>query len=303
MSNKTPVSILQEYCVKKGVSVPFYEDLPEEATETGKIFHCTALACGKSASGSGLNKKTAKHCAAANLLEQFGIKTNFSSDIEEEKHNSVMQLLDLCIANNWPLAVFEDIQASGPSHCPEFTVRCTLSSLVREATSSTKKAAKQKVAVLMLQVIQEMQMMNPEKLQVMQIKEAMQLEDETEEKIVKTYMEYKKMDVKKALGVKLCDRHGFFMSLDADRVKRARNILIDQNEPDDDKICSMMQALGLKYKIQEVPSYDKCLLSFEMEHENYDCYIVEFEDKFWKTIIDYFSIMLDVRYNQTAIAY
>ena len=68
----------------------------------------------------------------------------------------------------------------------------------------------------MLQVINEMQMIDPDKLKIMQINQATEEEIQEDDKIVRKYMEYKKLNVK--LGAKLCDRHNFFVSLDPERV-------------------------------------------------------------------------------------
>lgn len=292
MAEKMPVTMLQEYCVQRKCCVPYYEELGEDISEGTKVFNCRVSAFDKSAEGSGLNKKNAKHSAAASLLEKLGIKTKYCSDVEEDKSNTVLRLLDMCVERNWPLAKFEEIQATGQSHCPEFTFRCTLSSLVREAKAPKKKDAKQKAAQLMLQVIQEMNMHDPEKLKLMEMKDLMDMEEEGDEKIIKSYREYKKSDVKKQLGVKLCDRHNFFASLDQERVQEARRNLMNDNFSYEKRIIEMCHALKLKYKIESVPSNQVPLMAFELDHENYDCFFVAFADDFWEKLDEYFRIML-----------
>lgn len=286
--------MLQEYCVQRKCCVPYYEELTEQMSEGTKIFRSRVSAFDMFAEGSGLNKKNAKHSAAANLLEKLGIKTKYVSDAEEEKSNTVLRLLDMCVERNWPLAKFDEIQASGPSHCPEFTFRCTLSSLVREAKAAKKKDAKQKAAQLMLQVIQEMNMHDPEKLKLMEVKDVLEEEINGDEKVIKSYREYKKSDVKKQLGVKLCDRHNFFVSLDNERVQEAKRCLMNEDLSYQNRVDEMCHALKLKYKVEDVPSNDTPLMCFELDHENYDCYFVAFSNEFWKKLFEHFQVMLSV---------
>lgn len=156
MANKFPVTALQEHCVQRKIPVPFYEDLPEQIFEENrKIFSVRCCAVNKISIGQGPNKKQAKHAAAARLLDQLGTKVEYSPSFGESTQNSILQLLDMCVERNWPLAEFTEIAATGPSHCPEFTVRCTLASLMREAKAPTKKLAKGKVATMMMEVIRE----------------------------------------------------------------------------------------------------------------------------------------------------
>lgn len=295
MSGKMPVTLLQEYCVQRKENAPYYEELADEVSDGTRIFRSRVTAMENYAEGCGLNKKNAKHSAAANLLEKFGIKTKYVSDAEEEKSNSVKRLLDICVERNWPLAQFQEIQASGPSHCPEFTYRCTLSSLCREAKAPKKKDAKQKAAVLMLQVIQEMNMHDQDKLKIVEMRDVMEDEMEVDEKVIKTYRDYKNSDVKKQLGVKLCDRHNFFVSLDKDRVQEAKRFLRDETQSYQCRVDEMLHALKLKYKIEDMPSLGKSIKAFELEHDNYDCLFMAFEEEFWEKLHEYFEIMLSTK--------
>lgn len=157
-NNKTPVMLLQEYCTQRKIQPPYYEDLPEEVAEANKrIFGARVSAAQKSAIGQGLNKKSAKHAAAAACLLQLGIKAEYQSDMvaADEKQSPISTLLDLCIQRKLPIAEFNEVQACGPSHCPEFTFECRVASLTREAKAPSKSKAKAKAASLMLQVIQE----------------------------------------------------------------------------------------------------------------------------------------------------
>lgn len=155
---KTPVMLLQEYCTQRKITHPFYEDLPEELAEVNKrIFSVQCSAVSKSAIGKGLNKKNAKHHAAANVLRLLGERVNYVCDLEtnDDKQSPVTTLMDLCIQRHLPLAEFTEIQAVGPSHCPEFTIQCKVATLVREAKAPSKSKAKAKAASLVLNILQE----------------------------------------------------------------------------------------------------------------------------------------------------
>lgn len=291
-NEKLPVTMLQEYCAQRKSCVPIYEELSEQMSEGRKVFRCRVTAFSMFTEGSGLSKKSAKHSAAANLLEKFGIKSNYVSDANDEKSNSVLKLYDMCVERNWPLAHYDEVQVAGLSHCPQFTVRCTLSTIKREATASKKKDAKQKSAQSVLQVIQEMQMNDPDKLKLMEVKDVMDVEMEVDEKVIKSYREYKKSVVKKQLGVKLHDRHNFFVSLHNDKIQEAKRCLMNESLSYQNRVEEMCHALKLKYKIENVPSTKTPLMSFDLDHENYDCFFVAFAFEFWEKLHEYFQVML-----------
>lgn len=250
------------------------------------------MAMGKQALGQGSNKKIAKHNAAASLLQELGEKINYTPNAGEETQNCILQLLDYCIAHNWPIPEFTEIQATGPSHCPEFTVRCQISSLVREAKANSKKLAKGKVATMMMDVIKEMQMNHPEKLKIMEVNQAMEVDEEVDENVIKTYRQYKKAEIKKQPGVRLRDRHNFFMNLDENLVAKAQKNLNDEQECIQDRIQTALIALNLKFKVEEVQSYGSPLMVFDLLHDQYDCYFISFKDSFWQDLYNHLQIML-----------
>lgn len=67
MAEKTPVSVLQELCVKHNHGAPFYEELADGSDEE-KTFSYMVQAFGQTAQGTGRSKKEAKHEAAVNIL-------------------------------------------------------------------------------------------------------------------------------------------------------------------------------------------------------------------------------------------
>jgi dsRNA-specific ribonuclease len=159
--SKTPVTILQELCVKKKESAPHYEFLGEELVkENEKIFTYRVSCFGQESRGTGKAKRDAKHDAACNVLKKLahdmpdvhGMKISSSHVLERD---NISELLNICVQRNLPKAEFELESASGPSHSPEFKIVCCVATMRRSASHSTKKGAKQLAAQKMLATIQE----------------------------------------------------------------------------------------------------------------------------------------------------
>lgn len=160
-STKTPVSTLQELCVKNREGAPYYE-LISDGTDANKTFMYKVTAFEESAVGSGRSKKDSKHEAAVNLINKLKLLPKFKDDLVivpdiqrcQVDADAVGSLLDICIQRNLPMAHFEIIQATGAAHSPDFTIECRVSSIIRRGTFSTKKGAKQIAAQEVLKVIQ-----------------------------------------------------------------------------------------------------------------------------------------------------
>lgn len=160
--SKTPITVLQEICLKNFKTNPSYTVIAD-GSGFDKLFAYKVTAFDESATGYGTSKKDAKHEAAVQmlrLLENF----SFSDDVREAppafEGNSVGDLQAICIARNIPLPQYNLVNATGPSHNPDFTFECRVASVIRLAKHSTKKAAKQLAAYKMLQVFQEVCLLN-----------------------------------------------------------------------------------------------------------------------------------------------
>lgn len=156
--SKTPISVLQEICVKNFKNAPMYEVIAD-GTGFDKVFAYKVKAFDENATGYGKSKNDAKHEAAIQMLRKLE-HLNLSDDNTREapavgEGNSVGDLHDICVARNIPLPQFNLVNATGPSHNPDFTFECRVASVIRLAKHSTKKGAKQLAAYKMLQVFQE----------------------------------------------------------------------------------------------------------------------------------------------------
>lgn len=70
MVEKTPVSTLQELCIKHQHGAPFYEEINDGTDET-KMFTYMVQAFSASAKGTARAKREAKHEAASKLLCKY----------------------------------------------------------------------------------------------------------------------------------------------------------------------------------------------------------------------------------------
>lgn len=58
-------------------------------------------------------------------------------------NNAICTLMDVCVLRNLEKPEFFELDASGPSHAPIFTMMCKVSSLKTTGQDSAKKRAKQ----------------------------------------------------------------------------------------------------------------------------------------------------------------
>lgn len=76
MTEKTPVSLLQELCIQEGSSVPMYESIQHESDP--KMFTFLVEAFGCYAKGSGRSKREAKHDASSKLIGEWHLSFDCS---------------------------------------------------------------------------------------------------------------------------------------------------------------------------------------------------------------------------------
>ncbi|CAH8551929.1 unnamed protein product [Schistosoma bovis] len=185
-THRTPISILQEVCVKKGIT-PIYELVSSEGPihEPLYVFLCTAGPF--SATSKGASKKRAKHQASylillkmlnsrllteseKNTLRDIHIAAvnvlgsdfmDSLDDIEldglpnkikqEEEGNFVGQLQDLCQKNTWPPPSYEflTIPQSTPSG-NEYSCKVRLWKWTHTGFGNSKKSAKRRAALGLL---------------------------------------------------------------------------------------------------------------------------------------------------------
>lgn len=185
---------------------------------------------------------------------------------------------------------FDEMQACGEPHRPQFTIICKLASIKRTGTFSTKKGAKQLAAKAMLDIVQNISL--PEEQQ-----QIATLDAEPTEKILRTYRELKKNNIKYTT-IKLRQRHNFFRRLPAEDKTVAYGILMKDDAMTDstkemaDLTC---KALKLKYEIKDIPDHPLRFKAFVLTGD-YDCVIVGKEPDLYDNVIAYFKSMLNFTY-------
>lgn len=155
VSCKAPVSALQEYLMQKGHTPPLYE-FCDTLEEGGKTFHCTVTALNEMAMGSGRSKREAKHEAADNILKKFqasDANVRYAPQASMPSVDAISELRYMCLQRNHPFPQFEIVQEIPPP-APEFTCKCSVASIVRYGTSSTKKWARQLAAQALIEIIE-----------------------------------------------------------------------------------------------------------------------------------------------------
>lgn len=298
-TSKTPVSILQEFCVKNRHSAPIYT-LIEDGTNLptpDKTFVYEVIAFDYKADGRGRNKNSAKHEAAINLISILRNDERYRSELGAQHPevprdacpdiDAVSSLMDICVDRDLPIAQFRIQQASGAAHAPEFVVECQVASIVRVGVFSSKKGAKQLAAKKVLAVLQDLGT-NEQLLQI-----AKNRADEPPMKVFKRYFEKKKEEIKVNTGTKLADRYLFFVNLSEETKSKIKEILNDENDGDQEKVYLLCQALNCKYEVNAVPNHKtRNVYCVEIFCE-YDLCFANTVPEVYTEVLDYIRVALN----------
>lgn len=187
---------------------------------------------------------------------------------------------------------FEVLQASGQPHAPSFTVVCRLASIQRSGEFSTKKGAKQLAAQAMLNIIQQLPVENDEKKQIAP------LDFEPPEKVLRTYRELKKNDIKPQV-IDLSNRHDFFLRLpDAERLAAIKILQDDDptivSSSEMEKLDFVCKAMKVPYEVADIPNHPKNHKSFIFKGD-FDSVHIDAADKLSERVIDYLLTMLNLQ--------
>lgn len=135
-------------------------------------------------------------------------------------------------------------------------------------------------------------------LSVQSLEQAAKMEAEDDEHIIRNYREYKNSDIKKKLGVKISDRHNYFVELDQAKIDAARSLAMDETIDRQEKCSVIPRALGLKFdmKLEESQLHTengRKLYSFELINSEYDCFIFGLGNEFYESVYRYLTTMLN----------
>lgn len=299
MSNKTPISLLQEVSMRKQQGSPEYDEIVEDTSGTTQTFVCKVVAFSQTAVGKAKSKKDAKHLAAYILLNQLKTIDEYKNDLEfipepptthidaETNADPVSSLLDLCIQREWPIAEFTLMNADGESHSPQFTIECRVASIARTGTASSKKMAKHLAAQALLAVIEKISD-TPKNLHSI-------VDPETNESRIRTYRELKKNgSISSYNATKLGNRHKFFEKLSQPKIEATKEIIYNLNETQREKIGLILNELDLKYSIKPLENDPKYTKIFELSSGDFDCIIAYPEEVLYENVFNYLLQMMNL---------
>uniref|UniRef100_A0A2P2HWH3 RISC-loading complex subunit tarbp2-like n=1 Tax=Hirondellea gigas TaxID=1518452 RepID=A0A2P2HWH3_9CRUS len=191
---KTPVSLLQELCMRRGIS-PKYDLLQIEGAVHEPTFVYRVTVGEFTANGSGQSKKKAKHSAAKAVLDIIihgggpagqaaAAATSVLNNSNESNStavthtsegqtgdlsgmvvspyddgipgNPVGQLQELCMTRRWPPPTYELTKEEGFPHERNFSIACTIATHKEIGGGKSKKLAKRQAAYSMLQKLREL---------------------------------------------------------------------------------------------------------------------------------------------------
>lgn len=180
---KTPVSLLQELCMRRGIS-PKYDLLQIEGAVHEPTFVYRVTVGEFAANGSGQSKKKAKHAAAKAVLDIIiqggaagaggptsggppGAPPELSTQIVSPYDdgipgNPVGSLQELCMARRWPPPTYELTSEEGFPHERTFSIACTIGNTKEVGTGKSKKLAKRQAAYKMTQRLKDQPVEQPQ---------------------------------------------------------------------------------------------------------------------------------------------
>ncbi|XP_045126651.1 RISC-loading complex subunit tarbp2-like isoform X3 [Portunus trituberculatus] len=182
LPSKTPVSLLQELCMRRGIS-PKYDLLQIEGAVHEPTFVYRVTVGEFAANGSGQSKKKAKHAAAKAVLDIIiqggaagaggpsaggaaGAAPELSTQIVSPYDdgipgNPVGSLQELCMARRWPPPTYELTSEEGFPHERTFSIACTIGNTREIGTGKSKKLAKRQAAFKMSQRLKDQPVEQP----------------------------------------------------------------------------------------------------------------------------------------------
>ncbi|XP_043210472.1 RISC-loading complex subunit tarbp2-like isoform X1 [Amphibalanus amphitrite] len=174
MPTKTPVSLLQELCAKRGIT-PKYDLIQVEGAVHQPTFLYKATVGEFMATGQGQSKKKAKHAVAKAVLDlvlgnqaappgapmapvQADSLGQLVSPYDDGiAGNPVGQLQELCMAYRLPPPVYEPVSEQGLPHERTFTIACRIGTALSETgVGKSKKIAKRQASNLLLTKLREL---------------------------------------------------------------------------------------------------------------------------------------------------
>ncbi|KAK7110556.1 RISC-loading complex subunit tarbp2-like [Littorina saxatilis] len=157
-AGKTPISYLQEYCTKRGLT-PQYDLIANEGAVHEPTFLMRVTVGETVANGKGSSKKKAKHCAAqAALNALLGVQNGEPAENEGASEsggedgvgNPIGELQEFTQKKLMKPPIYEFSNEQGPPHNREFVCTIKLGKFQEKGAGRSKKAAKRNAAAKMM---------------------------------------------------------------------------------------------------------------------------------------------------------
>ncbi|XP_067142212.1 protein Loquacious-like [Centruroides vittatus] len=181
LTQKTPISLLQEQCARLGMT-PDYKLMSVEGVVHAPVFMYRVQVGDESATATGQSKKKAKHAAAKAILEVLSMKGFFGelglysdgvpidiSSLGSEKEstqssvnedgipgNPVGKLQELCMKHRWRPPYYETKKEEGLPHERTFEIACYVNEFTEIGCGKSKRLAKRQAAHNMLEKLKTM---------------------------------------------------------------------------------------------------------------------------------------------------
>lgn len=114
------------------------------------------------------------------------------------------------------------------------------------------------------------------------------------EKIIKTYRELKKSDIK-PISVCFRKRHNYFMRFPLELRNEAYEILYNNTNTERDAVDLVCKALKIPYDVTEVPNHPAKLKMFILRGD-YDCVLTGNDESLWPRTVAYLKTMLNFEF-------
>lgn len=177
-AGKTPISYLQEYCTKRGLT-PQYDLIANEGAVHEPTFLMRVTVGETVANGKGSSKKKAKHSAAQACLNmllgvQNGQQTPETEDSpasgaikteptgEDGIGNPIGELQEFTQKKLMKPPIYEFSNEQGPPHNREFVCTIKLGKYSEKGAGRSKKAAKRNAAAKMMEYIKSIAVVDNE---------------------------------------------------------------------------------------------------------------------------------------------
>jgi len=249
---KTPVSLLQELYVRRGMT-PKYDLVQIEGAVHEPTFKYRVTIGEFVATGCGQSKKKAKHSAAKSILDKLLGAQNAGltppgqpviPDLAQEifspyddgiEGNPVGILQELCMSRRWPPPTYDLSQEDGLPHERSFSIVCVIGTLYRETgAGKSKKIAKRLAANKMIKRLRLIPNEEDDGNQNID-------EDDLAQGLVFRLSQFKDNSLKSGNQSQVNKFHRILKNAEGDCIKKLHNLNLSNDETGEDEAAKIVE--------------------------------------------------------------